>query len=255
MTTPRHPNALRQTDDLSIGWQPRLPSGHAKAVSTIAIAMLIGALVIAGSVAVSLKPHQPGTFEFGNIREVSGTFYAQPVPLLLLDEAIDEQRSAVLTGLYKWGVDQRLLDLHGQRVSLRGTAIRHPERLMIEVTEPDSVAAAEGTATPLPAALPVGEVALVGELVDTKCFFGVMRPGQGKVHRACAVRCLSGGIPPGLLLRTADGRGTVVMLTDDHQQPATIDPELAARELHVSGALAMVDGIPMLAVSDYRLVE
>ncbi len=32
--------------------------------------------------------------------------------------------------------------------------------------------------------------------MDSKCYLGVMNPGQGKVHRDCAARCLSGGIPP-----------------------------------------------------------
>jgi hypothetical protein len=35
-----------------------------------------------------------------------------------------------------------------------------------------------------------------GEIVDPKCYFGVMNPGEGKAHRSCAIRCISGGIPP-----------------------------------------------------------
>jgi hypothetical protein len=27
---------------------------------------------------------------------------------------------------------------------------------------------------------------LTGEIVDSKCYLGVMNPGQGKVHRDCA---------------------------------------------------------------------
>jgi hypothetical protein len=65
-----------------------------------------------------------------------------------------------------------------------------------------------------PAGLPVdagpdedlGPVTLTGEIVDSKCYSGVMNPGQGKVHRDCAVRCLSGGIPPAFLARDAAGQ-------------------------------------------------
>jgi hypothetical protein len=39
-------------------------------------------------------------------------------------------------------------------------------------------------------------VTVTGEIVDSKCYLGVMNPGQGKVHRDCAARCLSGGVPP-----------------------------------------------------------
>jgi hypothetical protein len=49
----------------------------------------------------------------------------------------------------------------------------------------------------------VGEVTLTGEIVDSKCYLGVMNPGRTKVHRDCAARCISGGIPPAFV--TADG--------------------------------------------------
>ena len=39
-------------------------------------------------------------------------------------------------------------------------------------------------------------VRLEGEILDPKCWFGVMKPGEGKVHKSCAIRCISGGIPP-----------------------------------------------------------
>ena len=37
---------------------------------------------------------------------------------------------------------------------------------------------------------------LRGEIVDGKCWMGVMNPGEGQVHRDCADRCLRGGLPP-----------------------------------------------------------
>ncbi|MGE3309475.1 MAG: hypothetical protein AB7O66_05840, partial [Limisphaerales bacterium] len=47
---------------------------------------------------------------------------------------------------------------------------------------------------------------LRGEIVDSKCWLGVMNPGRLATHRGCAVRCLSGGIPPILLVQYASGR-------------------------------------------------
>ena len=41
-----------------------------------------------------------------------------------------------------------------------------------------------------------------------------MNPGSGKVHRDCAARCISGGIPPALLVRDAQGRGNTILLTN-----------------------------------------
>ena len=41
-----------------------------------------------------------------------------------------------------------------------------------------------------------GETRLKGEIYDPKCAFGAMKPGFGKPHRSCAIRCISGGVPP-----------------------------------------------------------
>jgi len=45
----------------------------------------------------------------------------------------------------------------------------------------------------------------VGEIVDSKCL-GVMTPGQLTTHRACAIRCISGGIPPVLHVRQTNAK-------------------------------------------------
>jgi len=37
---------------------------------------------------------------------------------------------------------------------------------------------------------------LRGEIIDPKCYFGAMNPGEGKPHLSCAARCISGGIMP-----------------------------------------------------------
>ena len=64
----------------------------------------------------------------------------------------------------------------------------------------DTAPAVQGTTRDL------GTVTVTGEIVDSKCYLGVMNPGQGKVHRDCAARCLSGGIPP------------IFISTDRHEQ-------------------------------------
>lgn len=42
----------------------------------------------------------------------------------------------------------------------------------------------------------IGVQTLHGEIIDPKCYFGAMNPGQGKPHLSCATRCISGGIMP-----------------------------------------------------------
>src|SRR6266513_1903853 len=65
----------------------------------------------------------------------------------------------------------------------------------------------------------LGQQTLVGEIVDSKCYLGVMNPGQLTTHRACAIRCISGGIPPVLLVRQKDGPAIYLLLVSADGKP------------------------------------
>jgi hypothetical protein len=59
----------------------------------------------------------------------------------------------------------------------------------------------------------VAQIELLGEIVDSKCFLGVMVPGSGKTHRECASLCLRGGMPPAFHVQDRDGRSSLLLLT------------------------------------------
>ena len=75
-------------------------------------------------------------------------------------------------------------------------------------------AAIPDPALALPALEPLGEVDLVGEILDSKCWFGAMRPSQGKPHKACASLCIRGGIPPAFFARADGGHGALMIMRD-----------------------------------------
>jgi hypothetical protein len=128
---------------------------------------------------------------------------------------------------------------------------------MIEMNQPETFELV-GDAGPLtadPELVRLAEGEFVGELVDTKCFLGVMRPATGKVHRACAVRCLSGGVPPGLLVRDAKGDGVVLLLTGHGGKELDFDVELAGRVVRAHGSLELRGQTPVLKTEGVRLAE
>jgi len=45
---------------------------------------------------------------------------------------------------------------------------------------------------------------------------GVMKPGQLKTHRDCAIRCISGGVPPSLRVVGTSGNIEHFLLVDSH---------------------------------------
>ncbi|MDX2017533.1 MAG: hypothetical protein SFY95_07835, partial [Planctomycetota bacterium] len=132
-----------------------------------------------------------------------------------------------------------LAPLLNTRVQVTGWTLEREGRRIIEL-EPDAgalrpAAEAPRLASPL-AWQPVGAVTLRGEIVDTKCFLGAMKPGEGRTHRACAILCIQGGIPPTLVTRGPSGAARFTLLCDPAGEPfggAQLDAILA----HVGGPI------------------
>ena len=156
----------------------------------------------------------------------------------------------LLVGAGKFGPPDVIRGHAGERVRFQGSLIYRDGVAMVEMNEPGSfqVLGAGSPATVEPVTQ-LGRAVFTGELVDTKCFFGVMRPATGKVHQACAVLCLSGGVPPGLLVRDAAGNGVVILLAGPRGQPLDYDVEWAARTIRVAGELEIDSGTPILRVA------
>ena len=88
-----------------------------------------------------------------------------------------------------------------------------------------------------------GRQTITGEIVDPKCFFGVMKPGYGKVHLSCAVRCIAGGIPPILVSANEDGFRSYYFITGRNGK--AINQELLGfigYPVSVTGAVKTVEG-------------
>ena len=93
----------------------------------------------------------------------------------------------------------------------------------------------------------LGPVTLRGEIVDTKCYLGVMNPGEHKVHRDCAVRCISGGVPPAFLARDTSGDSRVLLLVGEDGRALSREVlPFVAEPLEISGVLVRTG--PMLTL-------
>jgi hypothetical protein len=113
---------------------------------------------------------------------------------------------------------------------------------MIEV-DPASLVADDGSTSNVTAAAiqarSFGDhpVKVRGEIVDSKCFLGVMVPGSGKTHKDCASLCLRGGIPPALYVQDRAGRSALLLVTGASGEP------IGARALQVAGEAIDMTGI------------
>ena len=196
-----------------IGYLPRAP----KTVAAVIIRVMVGLIVLGLAICLALifgqQPFPRAVFEFQQYRDFAGVIEANPYPALLVPRpgaSIFSRYFLVDPG--KHGADARVRGFTGKQVSLRGSLIYRDGQTMIELV-PGTLALQSQTPVQPSTATELGPVTVIGEIVDSKCFLGVMNPGRTKVHRDCAARCISGGIPPMLatsdalyLLVGADGR-------------------------------------------------
>jgi hypothetical protein len=82
----------------------------------------------------------------------------------------------------------------------------------------------------------LGPHTLAGEIVDSKCYLGVMNPGQAKPHRECAVRCISGGVPPLFVATDSTGRALQLWLVSASGEPVNRQVlDLVAEPIEIAG--------------------
>ena len=54
------------------------------------------------------------------------------------------------------------------------------------------------------------ETTIIGEVIDVKCYLTGMMGGKGDEHKQCAIDCIKGGLPVGILEDKTDSVYTVV---------------------------------------------
>ncbi len=204
-------------DDFYIGWKKEAPSSYHRTVRAFVIVATVLVVAVAGIAVLAQRGFIASVFEFGQISTIEGTLVRHPIPLLHIQEG-DSVRTILMVGFGKMGagptidaIEERIGEsLAGKVVRLRGSRIYYSNRELLELTEgADSFVEFVPDQAPVTVTSEaVGDAQFLGEIYDAKCAFGVMKPGYGKPHRSCAVRCVSGGVPP--VLRGLDASGNTV---------------------------------------------
>jgi hypothetical protein len=187
-------------------------------------AMTLTIIACAVVVAATATPGGSGVWHSARVLEWTGTLRLDPYPRLVLDGDVVDAESAsaepvASAGESLWlvelgkvgggtplgGPERGFERLANQRVSVQGYWLERDGRKMIEIDAAGDAVAGLGELD-APAnrgrgVVSMGSVVLDGEIVDTKCFLGAMKPGSGVAHAACARLCVAGGIPPVLIVR------------------------------------------------------
>jgi hypothetical protein len=202
---------VNTTDEFYIGWQNQAPKTIGSHVRRAVFFLLLLGPVLSIVLVLTQRTIGKAAFEWGTIKTFSGILRTHPYPHLLVarpGKSSGTPSAYYVVAPFKFGLKPEALAAYdGKPVSLKGTLIYRGNQTMIEA-RPESLQPATEPAqlnTLATGNENLGRQTLVGEIVDSKCYLGVMNPGQLTPHRACAVRCISGGIPPVLLVRPKTG--------------------------------------------------
>ncbi len=194
-------------DNFYIGWQDDMPDSNRKFLRNILMLFTVLIPFLITFLLTGQKPFNDHVFEFGTTSSITGVYIAEPFPMIQItkDKPEHVSESVLLVGFGKFGaksimenIEEREGSLNLKEITLNGTLIYGDGITLMELTsEADSFVESTGNfRQPLEIEMPFNQIEVTGEILDSKCYFGVMKPGEGKIHKSCAIRCISGGIPP-----------------------------------------------------------
>jgi len=217
-------------NEFYIGWMAAAPDGFAKHIRQVVIALVL--LVIAAGIILAVQQRKFSTarFEFGQLTEVKGIYQQFPVPsikVMTRQDAFGHSSyiTMPLVGYGKFGAEGVIAELEKEKnirlekkyVTLKGTLLYSDGKTLLQIDKNDDplIQVSEGdTKNNSPVIKELGTVELTGEVLDPKCYFGVMKPGHGKPHRDCAIRCIAGGMSPVFWVRNENGEAIYYLILD-----------------------------------------
>lgn len=227
-------------DDFFVGYlrmSPRAARASLMRAGVVAAAVLVAGLAFAGfqrSPGEQLRPGIYGT-------QHAGLLFQLPYPHLRTLDTDGDVTTLLFTGWTKNNPDVPA-DKVAQAVVVSGNVYERGGLRMFEgasgFAAATSLAATDVAKLQAVTEDDLGEVTLAGEIVDSKCYAGRMRPGVGHGHRACAQLCILGGIPPVLVTTGDEGREThYVLASRDGGRLNDAAAPFAAEPVSVRGRL------------------
>jgi hypothetical protein len=249
-------------DEFYVGYLPRAPRAVASRTRLAILAIFMVAVGLGLLLVNAQSRFAPAVFEFGVVTEHTGVIREKPYPVLDVPRPGRGEYGTMVSSYYltsfgKSGAVEQVAGLDGKTVRLRGSLIYRDDKTTLEI-ESDSIEVVDDATVVLVPEEELGARKLIGEIVDSKCFLGVMKPGNLKPHRACAARCISGGVPPVLLVRDEAGMATYYLLVSEAGEPVNEQVlPMIAEPVEITGRVSRRGGLLTLWADpeSYRRLE
>ena len=249
-----------------IGWQEDLPRSNRSAIRKLLLGFLVIGIAVVFLFVFNQSKFNNHFFRFGEITEVIGVYHNEPFPILTVagpDFKEEVSRDLLLVGYGKSGaegimelIQSKAGSLDGKTIKVQGSLIHGDGRSILELTKKsesfieivsqEEVESLKDTQK--------SEITLTGEIVDPKCYFGVMKPGEGKIHKSCAIRCISGGIPPVLKVEKGGENEYYIIIGEDGSKVNKEVLEFIAEPVRVTGNAYQKNGWNIFEINPADLV-
>jgi nitrite reductase/ring-hydroxylating ferredoxin subunit/DMSO/TMAO reductase YedYZ heme-binding membrane subunit len=221
-----------------VGYAGRAPGPTARFVRHAIVAILVLAVGLDVGFAVNQRSYDASGFEFGTLTTVEGTVRTKPYPLIEVPRPgpAGSVSRYLLAAQGKHGAVLATAGQDGKTLRIRGSFAYRDNLALLEIADLEA-------RPPLAAHRPEAPVKdhgswqLTGEIVDSKCYIGVMNPGHGKTHRGCAARCLSGGLTPLFVVAGRDDLPFELVLTTDRGDPFPDAGRAAGKPVALTGRI------------------
>lgn len=244
-------------DEFYVGYHDKAPRGVSRLVRRVIFVALAALLLVSFIVVNQQRGFPNSNFELADRSRIEGVIYTDPQPFIRARVGKDAYgnplfKNVLLINYGKFGATesvQKMQDklggaLENFEVTLEGKWIYYDGFSLFELSDNEnSLVDHIRTATIDQNRYHIGVKALEGQIIDPKCYFGAMKPGEGKPHRSCAVLCISGGIPPVFAAKDGSGRLDYYLMLNKNGQPvnqAVLD--FVAEPLVITGEIAQVNG-------------
>ena len=237
------------THDIYVGYL-EAPARHRTLVRILVPTLAF--LMLGAAAAFAVSQRDPGRAVWSlDQQSWIGTVADEPFPALVTAEG----ELFLLVGIGKLGVHDRITPHVGTPVTVEGFLLQRDDRRIIELIDGDAAITPAPSDTPttriseLPRSRP-RFVSLTGEIVDGKCYLGAMKPGDGKAHKACAILCIQGGLPPMLAYVNHDDELAMALLVVDGSTvlaPSILN--LVAEPVSVEGSVTSIGSLDIISTT------
>jgi hypothetical protein len=250
------------TDEFYVGYLPKAPTQISTAAKRVILVLSVAMIGLATITALEQKQFSTAKFEYGLITPVDGYLFTKPVPHLLvpLGKDMSDQevyQTVLLVGFGKAGAENFIFSRRspgkkeeGAKVRLTGSLIYGDGKTLLQVDEASNLEYLEGKPAEASIRHEQEKISVSGEIVDPKCFFGVMKPGEGKTHRSCAIRCIAGGIPP--VFKT-DSSGYFLLVNENNEAVSSEIVNIVGDNISLTGVAVHWNDWTILQVSSEKI--